>query len=119
MLVTVGVAVMPGAGAARSAAGALSAGQELHPGIRAVAFGGTLAASFGQRQQQLSWATSAGPYLILSTAGYADGRPEVPVSSDTYIDQEMTSLANGIADAVGAPLGVPPPVPRCPGAPGC
>jgi hypothetical protein len=119
MLVTVGVAVMPGARAARSAAGALSAGQELQHGIRAAAFGGTLAAAFGERQQQLSWATSAGPYLILSTAGYADGRPEVPVSSDTYMDQEMTSLANGVADAVGAPLGAAPPVPKCPGAPGC
>jgi hypothetical protein len=119
MLVTVGVAVMPGAGAARSAADALSAGQELRPGIRAVAFGGTLAASFGQPQQQLSWATSAGSYLILSTAGYADGRPEVQVRSDIYTDQEMTSLANGVAEAVGAPLGAPPPVPRCPGAPGC
>jgi hypothetical protein len=118
MLVTVGVAVMPGAGSARSAADALSAGQE-HPSVRAVAFGGTLAASFGNRQQQLSWAINAGPYLILSTAGYADGRPEVPVSSDSYIDQEMTSLATGIADAVGAPLGAPPQVPKCPGAPGC
>jgi hypothetical protein len=119
MLVTVGVAVMPGATAARSAAGALSASQKLDPAVRAVAFRGTLAASFGQQEQQLSWATSAGSYLILSTAGYADGRPEVPVASDTYTDQEMTSLANGVADAVSAPLGASPPVPKCPGAPGC
>ena len=119
MLVTVGVAVMPSASAARSAAGALSAGHGLHPGIRSVAFRGTLSASFGNRQRQLSWATSKGLYLILSTAGYADGRPEVPVSSDTYVAQEMTSLANGVADAVGAPLGALPPVPKCPGAPGC
>jgi hypothetical protein len=119
MLVTVGVAVMPGASAARSAAGVLSAGQELHPGIRAVAFRGTLAGSFGDRERQLSWAASAGPYLIMTTVGYADGRPEVPVASNPYIDQEMTSLANGVADAVGAPLGASPPPPRCPGAPGC
>jgi hypothetical protein len=119
MLVTVGVAVMPGPGAARSAAGALSAGQELHPGVSAVGFRGTLSGLFGNRERQLDWATSAGPYLILSTVGYADGRPEVPVSSNSYIDQEMTSLANGVADAVGTPLGAPPPVPRCPGAPGC
>jgi hypothetical protein len=63
--------------------------------------------------------TSAGPYLIMSTVGYADGRPPGPVASDPYIDQEMTSLANGVADAVGAPLGAQPPPPRCPGAPGC
>jgi hypothetical protein len=119
MLVTVGVAVMPGAGAARSAARALSAGHGLHPGIGAVAFGGTLAASFANRDRQLDWATSAGPYLILSTVGYADGRPEVAVSSDSYMDEEMTWLASGVAGAVGAPLGALPPVPRCPGAPGC
>jgi hypothetical protein len=119
MLVTVGVAVMPGAGAARSAAGSLSAGQGLHPGLRAVGFRGTLSGSFGDRERQLDWATSAGPYVILSTVGYADGRPEVQVSSNSYIDQEMTSLANGVADAVGTPLGASPPVPRCPGAPGC
>jgi hypothetical protein len=119
MLVTVGVAVMPGPSAARSAAGALSAGQELHPGIRAVAFGGTLAASFGNRERQLSWATSAGPYLIMSTAGFADGRPEIPVSTDTYIAQAMTSFATGVASAVSGPLGATPAVPRCPGAPGC
>jgi hypothetical protein len=119
MLVTVGVAVMRSARAASSAAHALSAGPELHPGIGAVAFGGTLAASFGDRERQLDWAASAGSYLILSAVGYADGRPKVAVPSDSYIDQEMTSFANGVAGAVSAPLGAPPPVPRCPGAPGC
>jgi hypothetical protein len=119
ILVTVGVAVMPAAAAARSAAGKLSAGPELHPGVRAVAFRGTLAASFDDRQRQLSWATSAGPYVIMATAGYADGMPEVAVASDPYADQEMTSLANGVAGAIGAPLGAQPPPPRCPGAPGC
>ncbi len=119
MLVTVGVAVMPGASAARAAAGQLSAGQELQPGVRAVAFRGTLAASFGDRERQLSWATSAGPYLIMSTAGYVNGMPRVAVASDPYADQEMTSVANGVADAIGAPLGVLPPTPKCPGAPGC
>jgi hypothetical protein len=117
--VTVGVAVMPGASAARSAAGELSSGKGLRPGVRAAAFRGTLAASFGDRQRQLSWATSEGPYLILSTAGYADGLPHAAVPSDSYADQEMSSLANGVADAIGTPLGVRPPTPKCPGAPGC
>jgi len=119
MLVTVGVAVMPGASAARAAAGELSSGSGLHPGVRAAAFRGTLAASFGDRQRQLSWATSAGPYVILSTAGYASGMPEEDVASDPYADQELTSLAGGVANAVGTPLGVQPAPPRCPGAPGC
>jgi hypothetical protein len=117
MLVTVGVAVMPSAGAARSAAGKLSANHQAT--VRALAFRGTLAASFSDRNRQLSSATSAGPYVIMSTAGYANGMPSVSVASDTYADQEMTSVANGVADAVGTPLGVQPPAPTCPGAPGC
>ncbi len=119
MLVTVGVAVMPSAAAARSAAGRLSAGPQLHPGVKAAAFRDSLAKVFGDRQRQLSWAVSAGPYLIMSTVGYADGRPREQVSSDPYASQEMTSLATGVASAVGKPLGAPPPLPHCPGAPGC
>ncbi len=129
LVVTVGVAVLPDSTTASQAARELSAdtsdrdggpSQALRPGLRPVAFPGTLAARFGTRQRQLSWDdVSAGPYLVLSTVGYADGRPRVRVSSDAYADQEMSSLANGIADAVGAPLGARPAVPRCPGAPGC
>jgi hypothetical protein len=55
----------------------------------------------------------------MSTAGYADGRPRVQMSSDPYADTEMTSFAAGVADAVRAPLGAVPPTPQCPGAPGC
>lgn len=55
----------------------------------------------------------------MSVAGYADGRPRVAVSSDAYAQDEMTSLANGVADAVSGPLGALPSPPSCPGAPGC
>jgi hypothetical protein len=119
MLVTVGVAVMPGDNAARAAASKLSDGQGPGPGVRAVPFPATLARAFGDRERQLSWAVSSGPYLIMSTAGYADGRPRVQMSSDPYADQEMTSFATGVAEAVSAPLGVSPSSPQCPGAPGC
>ena len=119
MLVTVGVAVMPGDNAARAAASKLSDGQAAQPGVRAVPFPATLARAFGDRERQLSWALSSGPYLIMSTAGYADGRPQAQMSSDPYSDQEMTSFATGVAEAVSAPLGAQPPPPRCPGAPGC
>lgn len=119
MLVTVGVAVMPGNATAKAVAGRLSAGQQPHPGIRTVPFRDTLARAFGDPQRQLSWATSAGPYVIMSTAGYADGRPREQVSSDPYASREMTSFANGVARAVGGRLNAPPKAPRCPGAPGC
>jgi hypothetical protein len=119
MLVTVGVAVMPGSNAAKSAAGALSSGQGLHPGVRALAFRSTLASAFSNRQRQLSWAVSSGPYLIMSTAGYVSGLPRVQVASNPYAEQEMTSFATGVADAIGSPLGTLPAAPKCPGAPGC
>jgi hypothetical protein len=121
MLLTIGIAVMPGAAAAQAAARNLSAEQLERPGdgVRAVPFRFTLAREFGDEQRQLSWAVSSGPYLIMSTVGYADGTPHVRLSSDPYMDQEMTSFATGVADAVGDPLGAQPPVPRCPGAPGC
>jgi hypothetical protein len=119
MLVTVGVAVMPSAAAAKAAAARLADGRGPSPGVRPAAFPYTLASGFGDSQRQLSWTNSAGPYLIMSTVGYADGRPQVAVSSDPYADEEMTSLADGVAEAVQAPLGAAPKVPRCPGAPGC
>ena len=119
MLVTVGVAVMPGANAAEAAASQLAGGRGPQPGVRAAPFPATLARAFGDRQRQLSWAVSSGPYLIMSTAGYADGRPRVQMSSDPYADTEMTSFATGVADAVRAPLGAVPASPQCPGAPGC
>jgi hypothetical protein len=119
MLVTVGVAVMPNAAAAKAAAGRLADGHGPSPGVRPASFGDTLASAFGDSQRQLSWAVSAGPYVIMSTAGYTDGRPQVAITSDPYADEEMTSLANGVTDAVQDPLGAPPAVPRCPGDPGC
>jgi hypothetical protein len=119
MLVTVGVAVMPGDNAAQSAASKLAGGQRPQPGVRAAPFPSTLARAFGDRQRQLSWAFISGPYLIMSTVGYADGRPRVQISSDPYADQEMTSFATGVVDAVRAPLGAAPPLPQCPGVPGC
>jgi hypothetical protein len=127
MIVTVGVAVLPDKAAAVLAVRDLSAParsrarppRPLHPDLRPAAFPGTLSAGFGSSQRQLNWAASDGPYLILSTAGYSDGRPRVRLSADAYADQEMRSLADGVATAVGTPLGTVPPVPRCPGAPAC
>jgi hypothetical protein len=118
LVATVGVAVMPNARAAsRAAAGLAPAGPSR--AVRALAFRHTMAARFHDRQGQAAALLSAGSYLIMSVVGYADGRPRVPVTSDPYTHTEMSSLAAGIAHAVGRPLGAAPPVPKCPGAPGC
>jgi hypothetical protein len=113
---TVGVVIMHGQAPDVSR---LPAGHGLAPGVRAVPFRGTLAARFGNRQRQMTGASAHGPYLILYTAGYADGRQRDRVSSNPYANSEMKDLATGLAGDIGRPLGAPPPVPRCPGAPGC
>lgn len=123
LVLTVGIAVLRDQASATVAAnyltggvadgqGALSHQLVLHP----VQVAGTPAAAFGVRQRQLSWVIGAGPYLVMATVGYADGRPHVRVSGDSYSYLEMTNLARGVATVIAAPLAAPPPVPRCPGA---
>jgi hypothetical protein len=116
LVVTVAVVVTRGT-APRAAS--LPGGRGLHPTVKAVAFPGTLAARFGDRQRQTSGGLSRGPYLFLYTAGYTDGRVFDGVSADPYSASEMNSLGTGVAQSVGARLGAAPPVPHCPGAPGC
>jgi hypothetical protein len=128
LVLTVGVAVLQSGASATTAAHFLthrSAGGRGAVTVRPmlspvpVQVGGTPAAAFGAKQRQVSWAVSAGPYLVVATVGYADGRPHEAVTTDMYAYLEMTSLAGGVATAVASPLGAPPPVPHCPGAPAC
>jgi hypothetical protein len=69
--------------------------------------------------RQISESFTAGPYLIMYAAGYADSRPRVPVEGDQYSDGEMTSMAKGVALSVTHTLAAAPARPRCPGTPGC
>jgi hypothetical protein len=78
----------------------------------------TAAAEFGDGQRQLSDVVGAGPYVILSTAGFADGRTG-QVAADSYVNAEMTKLAEGLVRSAQLVLGKRPPLPVCPGAPGC
>jgi hypothetical protein len=119
LVVTIGVAIMPSPQAVLTSYAALSGNSSLNPGVRPLAFPSTPAAGFGPRRRQLSVAVKGGNYLVLSVAGYTDGRPTAPISSDGYADDEMLSFANGLALAVAAPLKKPVARPACPGAPGC
>jgi len=128
-VMTVGVAVLPNAAAAVSAdsgltppklAAARAAGQarRLAAGVLVVRFGGPA----GQRydyNRQISKSFTAGPYVIMYAAGYSDNRPRVPVADDKYSDDEMTKMAQGVAQAVARTLAATPPPPHCPGTPGC
>jgi hypothetical protein len=127
-VMTVGVAVLPSDAAAAKADQSLSqprlaaahqpeAGR-LAAGIQVVRYHGTAAAMYDY-SRQISASFADGPYLVMYAAGYADGRPRVPVASDHYADAEMTSLAEGVAQSVADTLAAPPASPRCPGTPGC
>jgi hypothetical protein len=121
---TVGVAPFPSpaqAGAAEEALGAkrlrMSGGRV--PSVLALPFAGTLAASFDDSRRQFTRNIVVGPYLVMYTIGYTDGRPLVPVSADSYADAEMTSFGAGVAKSAADTLGAPPAAPHCPGPPGC
>jgi hypothetical protein len=126
LVVTAGIAVLKSAAGATDAAKFLTGGATAGRGglsrqlvLRPFRVFGTPAANYIFPQRQLSWAVAAGPYLVMTTVAYADGRPRVQVNEDSYAFLEMTSLARGIAVRIAAPLAEAPPVPRCPGVPSC
>ncbi len=116
--VTVGVAVMRASSAAHA-----SALQDRHDGpkpwLQAVSFRRTATAHFAGPGHKVGASSARGPYLVLTTVGYADGRPWLSQGHDTYTGDEMRSLANGVGLSVASRLGAPPPTPHCPGSPGC
>jgi len=127
-VMTVGVAVLPSDAAAKQARQSLSGprltaarngqAEPLAAGIRVVRYRGT-AGSMLDYSRQISATIVKGPYVVMYAAGYADTRPRVPVSSDHYSDEEMNSLASGVAWSVLNRLAAQPASPHCPGAPGC
>jgi len=118
-LVTVGVAAFPGSAQASAAEQSLTSPQLSQAGVRAFAPPGTLASEFTDARRQLSGSVSEGPYVVLYTIGYTDNRPKVPVNVDGYTYSEMTSMGEGLAGKIADRLSASPPVPHCPGAPGC
>jgi hypothetical protein len=127
-VLTIGVAVLPTASAALDASQALAQTRlaahrsghatALAPGVLVVRFHGAASVLYDY-SRQIAANFSAGPYLVMYAAGYADSRPQVEVSQDPYSDAEMTSLATGVAQSIAHRLDAPPPVPHCPGGPEC
>jgi hypothetical protein len=121
LVATIAVVVLPDAGKAQAAASQLKAES---PGaklalVEPLSVAGTEAATFGDEQRQQSDVTSAGPYLIMTVAGYADGRPHVRHSGHPYTDLEMDNFSSGLASSAQRVLNPTLPTPNCPGAPGC
>jgi hypothetical protein len=116
LAVTIGVAVLPSSSAARAASALHHGGV---PWLRAVSFRHTTTANFAGPGRKVGWSSVAGPYLVLATVGYADGRPWLSQGHDTYTAAEMDNLASGLVNSVASRLGAAPPEPHCPGSPGC
>jgi hypothetical protein len=127
-VMTVGVAVLPSAAAAKQAYQSLaqprltganqSGAGRLAAGILVVRYRGTAAAMYDY-SRQFSDSRADGPYLVMYSAGYADSRPRVRAADDRYSYDEMTSLAEGVAQSVLDTLTAAPASPHCPGTPGC
>jgi hypothetical protein len=122
-VVTVGVAAFAGGAQAVAAERQIDAVKPragaLAPGVLPVAFAGTPAAYFTAGSRQITEASADGSYLVMYAIGYADGRPRVPITADSYADAEMTGMGTGVAGAIASVLGESPAPPHCPGTPGC
>lgn len=119
MVATIAIMVLTGPAVARTAAADLSRQPSGTLLVRTFPVKGTPAAGFGDAERQLSRATADGPYVVLSTAGFADARHRIAVREDSYLDQEMTSLNAGLTSSAAVALGHTPAPPVCPGTPGC
>ncbi len=91
---TVGIAVMASPAAAQRVQSGLDP-MKAGSGLYAVAVGGTLA-TFGNAQRGADGAEIAGPYLMLFTAGHADGIP----GRDVTDTDELTALGSGVLAAL-------------------
>ena len=126
LVVTAGIAVLANKSSSLGAARFLTGGSGVGLGgeskqlvLRPFAVRGTSAALFAFPQRQLSWVVATGPYLVMATVGYADGRPRVRIREDPYVKQEMMDLAEGVAVRIAGPLKAKLNRPVCPGVPGC
>ena len=109
---TIGVAAFPGAASAAAAEARMPNPLPPAAGLRALAFPGTAAALVTDQARQAATAAHGGPYLVLTTAGYADGRP---AASAGQARPGTFAPGSQLGQAVLAPLATPA-TPRC-GAP--
>ena len=121
LVATIVVAVLPSTTAASAVVNDLSQdGDSSSPAlVRPLAIARTPAAGFGAAQRQMSDTNFGESYVIMATAGFADGRGRVRIAADDYLDGELSSLVVGLVGRDRSVLGARPGTPACPGAPGC
>ncbi|MEV4077704.1 hypothetical protein ACGFJC_44975 [Nonomuraea fuscirosea] len=110
-VITVGVAVLKDEASRVSAAEELT--QDDRVGVLPVAFPGTVSERFGPDQRQRTGWVGAGPYLVFSTAGYADGRTRAAIPPEEILHSELWPAAKSIGNQIAYFLADPPKVPPC------
>src|SRR5690606_18631697 len=85
--VTVGIAVLRDEEAVARAATELPVDDRV--GVRPAAFPRTVTDTFGPAQRQRTGWVAAGPYIVFSTAGYADGRTRESIPPEELVNSEM------------------------------
>lgn len=100
VVVTVGVAAFPDERAAYRARAALGGGPQW---LRALPLAGTAAAAFADAARQTGTAERAGPYVVFTTAGQADGRPPATVPDARA---NIFGAVPQLGHAIAAPLAV-------------
>lgn len=104
---TIGVVAFAGPGSAAGFERGLPRGRSGVTGLRALAFPGTASAAFNDAARQASTAQRQGPYVLLTTAGYADGRTaRATLQSRGSIFAPAAQLAAGIIAPLAAPAQV-------------
>jgi hypothetical protein len=98
---TTGVLAFPDPGRAAAFARAVSASHPPAAGLRALGLPGTASARFDDAARQAATVRQAGPYVLLTEAGYADGRPAS--ATGQHLASDFTPAAQ-LAGQILAPL---------------
>ncbi|MGW0804391.1 hypothetical protein [Nonomuraea sp. NPDC002799] len=110
-VITVGVAVLKDEASRVSATEELT--QDDRVGVLPVAFPGTVTERFGAEQRQRTGWVGAGPYIVFSTAGYADGRTRAAIAPEEILHSELWPAAKSVGNQIAYFLADPPKVPPC------
>ncbi|MFF3438226.1 hypothetical protein [Streptosporangium sp. NPDC002721] len=104
IVVTVGVAAFADELGATRARAALPKGGAPSPGLRALAFRGTVTDRFVSAGRQAGLVRQAGPYVVMATVGQIDGRPARAVGEQR---PTLFAFTGDIADRILADLSMP------------
>ena len=104
VIYTVGVLAFRTPAQARAFARGLPAGRPPTAALRALALAGTVSARFTGAARQVATTHWDGPYVVLTVAGYVDGRP---ARATGQYDGPVFDPAGQLANEIMTPLGRP------------